>query len=74
MRKCGKRHTQVGIDRGWDFNGYLKTGTGPQTPPCPEFGTGMENNYIFWDWNRIGGTRSVAILSCSNRYDCYELR
>ena len=65
MRKCGKRYTQVGIDRGWDFNGYLKTGMEPQAPPCPEFGTRMENNYIFWNGNKIGGTRSKPVLLSS---------
>ena len=47
--------TYTGRDeRGWDFNGYLKTGMRPQTLPHPGFGTGMENNYIFWDGNGIG--------------------
>ena len=50
---------------GWYFNGYLKTRTGPRTLPHPKFGTGMENNYIFWDENGIGGARPKPALLLS---------
>ena len=60
-----KTHTRVRTGWGWDFNGYLKTGTEPRTPSRPRFGTRMENSYIFWDENGIEGARHKPALSPS---------
>ena len=59
---------------GWYFNGYLKTRTAPRTLPHPKFGTGMENNYIFWDENGIGGARPKPALFSSLNVLYHKIR
>lgn len=53
------------VGRGQDFNICLKTRMGAHTPPRPGFGTGMENNYIFWNKNGIG-------MPCPKHVRCHS--